>query len=319
MAVKRFLLHFAAFLLLLLGILGTITWLTDMRLRGWNKGRMRVWNEVASGKVNADVLVLGGSNAHVAVNPQILDSVLVPEKAYNMGLEGYGFDMQVARYRFYRQHNKPPGIILLCVNYFEFERSLWNIDRGQFLPYCYDTSIRAALYELGVSRIKLSIPIFKYLGEANLVTAALLGQAPLPQDEPRLTVAGYLPALQHWNQAEFRRNSLKPELFRPRADSAVFNSFLHFLDECKAEGIAAYVVFTPHNHHYIALARGSTEYRQWLKAAVADRAPFIDVSELPLWKDTGLFYNGTHLNSRGADLFTSMIADSLRAYGIRGK
>lgn len=308
-----------AFSLLLLGVLAIITWITDKRLQAWDKGRMRVWHEAASGQVNADVLILGGSNAHVAVNPQILDTALPGWKAYNMGFEGYAFDMQLARYRFYRQHNKAPKLILLCVNYFEFERSLWNIDRGQFLPYIYERNVRAALRGLGVNPIKLAIPIFKYLGEANLVSAALLRQAPLPKDEPRLTVNGYVPALQHWDETEFRRNACRPELFSPRADSAVFRSFLHFLSECKEERIPVYVVFTPHNHRYIALAQGATEYRQLLKEAVADWAPFIDVSELPYWQDTTFFYNGTHLNCRGADLFTSMLADSLKSARVRVK
>lgn len=274
---------------------------------------MHVWHEIGAGGVNADVLILGGSNAHVGINPQILDRAFPGSKTYNLGLEGYAFDVQLSRYRFYLHHNTQPKLVILCSNYFEFERSQWSIDRGQFLPYCYDSTIRNALQELGVNRLKLSLPFLKYQGEANLVMAALGNKPPLPKDEEGVSESGYLPALLHWNEQTFERNARNPELFTPRADATVFHSFLNFLNECKAKGVTVVVAFTPHNTRYTSLVKGESVYRNMLKKAIDHKAQMIDFTGIPFWNDTALFYNGTHLNSQGADLFTRLLADSLRA------
>jgi len=42
--------------------------------------------------------------------------------------------------------------------------------------------------------------------------------------------------------------------------------------------------------------------------------PFWDFSTATFCEDRNYFYNSQHLNARGVDLFTPMIADSIAAY-----
>jgi hypothetical protein len=315
---KRFLFHFAAFCVPFVAALSLIGRYTDSRLRAHDKGRMHAWHEIAAGGVDADIIALGGSNVRMGVDPKVMDSAFPGWKTYNLGLEGYAFDIQLARYRLYMHHNKQPKIIVLGISYFEFERSQWYIDHGQFLPYCYDSSIRNALRHIGVSWLKTDVLPFRYRGEANMVIAALQHKSPLPQDENEREAGqaqqGYVPAAQHWNEAEFIRNARNPELFAPITDSNVFHVFQQFLDQCRNAGIIVFIAFTPHHSRYTALVKNAAAYRNMIRMAIADKAPMFDPTNLRDWSDTSFFYNSTHLNGKGAAHFSRLLADSLRAY-----
>ncbi len=309
---KSFLLSLLLFAMLIVGLLSALTRFTDVRLRARNSGRMKVWHQIEAGRINADVLVVGNSHAHVQVNPRLLQGAFPGKRIYNLGLEGYTFDLQLARYRFYRRYNKAPQAIIFCADYFQFNKSKWAVDKPQFLPYMYDIAVRKALLSIGVSKTKAIIPFLKYRGEANAVMAAITGSSPLPEDAyDRHGWDGYEPMAFHWNESAFNADTTRANL-TPVVDSAVWHSFLAFLNECRTQGTKVYVVFTPHHLRYVAKLYGGTAYKSWLTQGLAGRIPFIDFSGALFCGDTALFYNGTHLNEKGADIFSAALVDSLR-------
>ncbi len=224
---KSFLVRLLLFATLLIGLQSALTRFTDTRLRARNSGRMKVWHEIEAGKINADVLIIGNSHAHVQVNPRLLQAAFPGKHIYNLGLEGYTFDLQLARYRFYLHHNKAPEAIIFCADYFQFNRSKWAVDKPQFLPYMYDSAVSHALLHIGVSKTKTLIPFLKYRGEANAVMAAITGASPLPEDAyDRRGWDGYEPMAYHWNEQAFKADTARANL-TPIVDSAVWHSFRH--------------------------------------------------------------------------------------------
>lgn len=309
---KRFLLRFLLFAAVIVGMLSALAYFTDVRLRKRNHGRMKVWHQIEAGAINADVLIIGNSHAHVQINPRLLHAAFPGKRIYNLGLEGYTFDMQLARYRFYRRYNKQPETIIFCADYFQFNKSRWEVDKPQFLPYMYDTAIASALHCIGVSRTKQFIPFLKYRGESKAVIAAITGASPLPEDEhDRRGWDGYEPMALHWNETAFRADTL-PAHFTPAVDSSVWHSFQSFLTDAVHSRTKVVVVFTPHQTRFTRQMRNADDYRTWLRAQTSATAPFIDFSGAAFCADTAFFYNGTHLNEKGADIFSAALADSLR-------
>ena len=309
---KSFLLRLMLFTALIGGLLTALTRFTDKRLRARNEGQMKVWHQAEAGMINADVLVIGNSHAHVQVNPRLLQAAFPGKRIYNLGLEGYTFDLQLARYKFYRRYNKALEAVIFCVDYFQFNKSKWAVDKPQFLPYMYDSAVSKALLSIGVSRTKTLLPFLKYRGEANAVMAAITGASPLPEDAyDRRGWDGFEPMPYHWNEKAFNADTARANL-TPVVDSAVWHSFEGWLRECALQHINVFVVFTPHHRRYVAKVIDEAGYKLWLRNQLAEHISFIDFSNAPFCADTTLFYNGTHLNEKGADIFSAALADSLR-------
>jgi hypothetical protein len=314
--VKSFLLRCALFLALLAGVLWLLTRITDADLRRRKTGRLKAWNEMAAGMLNADLLIMGSSHARVQVNPKLLAPLFPQWRIYNAGMDGYTFPVQLARYQFYRRFNKTPQVLLLCLDYMEFGKSEFRIDPIQFLPYASDSSVLRALLDMGVSWPRVCIPFLKYRGEANVVLAALVAGASLPGERNVSSGPdGFMPVQEHWSEEAFLRDTMQ-EHYRVLFDSGIWHSFQHFRQQCRDEGITLVTVFTPHHSRFRTKMKDGEAYRNWLRRMLEPQTPFIDFSEAPFCADTSLFYNPTHLNAKGTEVFTRALADSLRRRGL---
>ncbi|MBS1629106.1 MAG: hypothetical protein JST27_03515 [Bacteroidetes bacterium] len=312
---KTFLMRCVCFLALALATLWLLTAFTDSRLHNRDKGRFKVWNEIANGKINADLLIMGSSHAHVQVNPKLLQPLFPGGNIFNAGMDGYTFPVQLARYHFYRRHNKKPRCILLCVDYLEFGNSEFKIDRIQFLPYTYDTSIRNALSIMGVSWPRVYLPFLKYRGESQALIAGISPTLSLAGDQDFSQSNGFMPVNSHWSETAFQQDTTREThqiLFEPR----FWLSFEELRRQCLQEHIQLITVFTPHHSRFVQKIPGATAYRNWLRSQLEPQTPFIDFSNAAFCADTSLFYNPSHLNEKGANTFSLALADSLRNRGI---
>ncbi len=308
---KSFLLRCALFLALLAGLLWMLTYITDSDLHRRQTGPFQTWNEAASGQLNADILILGSSHAHVQIDPAGLQHIWPGLKIYNAGIDGYTWPVHLAWYRFYRRFNKQPQVIILNVDYQEFSKSALRINPLQFLPFTNDSSVRRALHEMDMPWPRVQVPFLKYRGEANALLAALRPSQPLPGEYSKCAHAdGFMPVEAHWDEALFLQNP-QPDEAKINLDSSVWHSFLHFKKACFQKGIQLITVFTPHYSRISALIPEGPAYRAWLRHNIEPEALFVDCASQPYSNDTAFFYNSNHLNARGAAAFTQAFADSL--------
>lgn len=271
---------------------------------------------MAAGKVNADLLIMGSSHAHVNVNPQDLAGVFPGWRIYNAGIDGYTFPVQLAQYRFYRRTNKAPRAILLCLDYMEFDRSAFRIDHFQFLPFTNDSSVRHALLAMHVAWPRVMIPFLKYRGEASTMMDALRPGASFPgESKMSLRPDGFMPVNESWQEEQFLSDTVRDH-HRVLFDSSIWQAFQGFRQDCQKERITLITVFTPHYSLLVHKILEATEYRNWLRNHLEPATPFIDFSTAPFCADTALFYNATHLNAKGAEIFSRALADSLRKRGL---
>ena len=57
----------------------------------------------------------------------------------------------------------------------------------------------------------------------------------------------------------------------------------------------------------------SQMYEMYDTIATRFNIPILDYNDIPLCYDTAYFYNGTHLNRTGAEIFTTKLAQDLES------
>ena len=92
----------------------------DFRLSGRLKeshGLVAVWSEILDGGLDADIVIMGASDAAYGISPAILDSILPGTKTYNLGCEGRFVLSQVAKYNTYLKRNRPPSVAVYSLTH----------------------------------------------------------------------------------------------------------------------------------------------------------------------------------------------------------
>jgi len=308
---KKFLAEIVMFLTLACSLLMIITYTTDKGLQRSNHKYYQTWNDIRLGAVNAGILVQGNSHAWVQVDPGILDSAL-HIGSYNMGINAYLFDIQYARYKFYRAHNLKPRMIVQCIDLFTFDKSGELIDKPQFLPYLSDTSIASAAEKLGMPRWYRFLPFLKWQEQATLVNIGVRQfWQPVHQDTEYL-YKGYRGQERQWDEGMFNWFMEKNPHYIPEINNSVFGQFKTFLAGCRKDTIQVVMVLTPHYRRFTQTVVMLPEYRRLMQlTADTYNARFLDFTTDSLCSDSMLFYNATHLNKTGAELFSRKLAAAL--------
>ncbi len=311
---KRFLLHVASFTLTITLLLSAITWFTD---RGLHKSRFswyEDWNGVNNGTINADVLIMGSSHARRGIHPMIVDSIL-HVNSYNLGMDGYMFDMQLARYHMYRKRNKAPKLIILCVDYSEFSATKRLIDPGQLLPYLQDDEVREDAVKMGMPAYLQYLPFLKYQDHPMLVWKAGCALTQAHTDRPD-SYKGFYGEHLEWNTTTFQQFMGEHTYLAPELSDGVVQQFTQFLDSCSKEQIKVVLVFTPHYYLFTRAVRYRDSYIAFLSAIAAQHhTQLLNYNTDSMCYNTRYFGNGTHLSPKGVTLFSQKLCTDLRLDG----
>ncbi len=160
---KKFLLNASVFLLLLIGLLFFLDFFITRGLRKMEDFRFQVWTDIVESKIDADVVFLGNSRASMHFDVAAFDSVL-STNSYNLGIEGYPFNIQYLRFFSYVKHCGSPKTVILNVDYSTFGYGAFSANKEQILPYFDDDYIRSNVVELGFNKYDVYLPFYRYFG-----------------------------------------------------------------------------------------------------------------------------------------------------------
>ena len=170
---RRFLRFGALFLLILLVLCHIIDYMVTTGLRQTALPTYAEWNAVVSGDAAADVIIQGSSRAWVGLSPAILSDRL-DMSCYNLAVNGYPLDMQLARYRLYREHDQKPQVIIQAVDTYSFTTRPDLLDNNQFLPYFDEEAVREAIEPYGYFHwYDYELPLARYRGKVELIWRGL--------------------------------------------------------------------------------------------------------------------------------------------------
>ncbi len=277
------------------------------------------WNDIYEGKVNSDLLIFGSSRAWIHIDPTMIsDSLGI--SSYNLGIDGHNFWLQDLRYRELLKHNKRPKFIICSLDYFTLKKNKELYNSEQFLPYMLwnkDIKNSTISYE-GFSTIDYEIPLLRYYGNYNAVETALrfsLGRL----SNPITRVKGYQGRDEVWN-SDFDNAKASIKRLEVTLDKPTIVLFENFLKECKSNNIKLIFVYTP---EYIEGQKFVSNREQifglYNKFSEEYQIPFYDFSNDSISYQKKYFYNASHLNKLGSQLFTKKLIDTLKSSDVLSK
>lgn len=273
-------------------------------------GEFEVWNDIYDGKLDCDIAIYGSSRAWVQFDPAILSDSL-HKKVYNFGIDGHNFWLQYLRHKEYLNHDKKPETIILSVdiNTLQKRKDLYNLE--QFLPYMlWNLNIMnyTSSY-IGFNKIDYFIPLTRYFGKKTALNSILdnLGE----NKTKRFRTNGYQGRDESWNFDFERAKTLRKEYYI-ELDIPTIQKFEEFLIECKQLSCNIILVYSPEyfEGQQYAINRQNV-INIFRYNAEKYNLSFMDFSENEITSQRDFFYNSTHLNKNGAEVFTSLLAHDL--------
>ena len=258
-------------------------------------------------KRGVNTLVMGTSRAWVQYNPAILDSIL-GTTTYNMGCDGRMISTIMLKWDTYWYTGNPkPSLIIYDVGPFGMLLDHdYGYEREQFFPYiaCCKPVRRFVWSGSFCNLFEKIIPGIRYLGVHSFKSNNW--------NEP-YNIDGYNGKELKWNGNALRQTETIDFTRQPEA-LVCFDNFLH---DCDSLNIHVVLVLSP---IYI---EGQRKIRDlvamkdlYQRMASRYNLPLLDYTKDPMCDDTNNFYNATHLNSRGADHFSRLVAHDLDQLGV---
>lgn len=314
---KRFLKVLCNFVVVVIMLSTGADYFISSGLRTTDVRKYAVWNDIFSKPINADVLVVGSSRAWCAYNTYIIDSLLGCN-SYNLGIDGHTLEYQILRYNTYRRFNKKPKTVILNVDFYSTlgETSDAQYEREQFFPYILDDSLISVVSERKhLTVLDRYVPLYRYIGyrdEFELgVKSFMGGGANLPDGGMYKGYRG-----NNWEWEEPNEINTSKHLLK-YIEPTLLNDFVCNLVN---DGINVILCKSPFYdwmyQHYSGIEISDNQF-----ADIAQKynCLLLDYYHCNLSHDKNYFYNPSHLNAHGSDLFTKMLCCDINKSVIKEK
>ncbi len=297
---KKFLIHSVVFaaILWVFAIIADIY--VSNNLRHSKERKYAAWNGIYNDTTYYDLVINGSSRAWVQYDPHILDSIL-HLNTYNFGIDGSAINRQIIKYHKYCELHGQPKYLLQNIDIFTMART-FGYEREQFFPYFFydkDLLLKADKYEHFTLSEKY-IPYYRYIGIDLYDWNAGLYKGYCGQDKA-------------WDGSMFSQM----DTVQVSSDSSMLRLFDDFLTEQAHLGTRVILVYSPIYHGVIDKCPDTGKmYTMYDSLAIKHHLSILNYIEMPLCYDTAYFYNATHLNRQGAEIFTTRLAQDLDSMGI---
>jgi hypothetical protein len=277
-------------------------------------GEYLVWNDIYDGKIDAEIAIYGSSRAWVHFSPDIIEDSL-KMSAYNFGMDGLNFTFQYFRHTEYFSYNIKPKYIIVSGDLFFFEQEQGYYNYIQALPYMlFSQSYFNSRKTFKVFECEdYFIPLYRYMDQKDEVFESL-HLAFIGETGPSCREKGYNGQDLEWttdyDNAKREKNSIEVKV-----DSQIKALFEKFIEDCKASGIVVIIVYSPEYAGYRDFVSNRSLIIDTYKG-IAERYDllFLDYSEDSMCYDKSYFYNATHLNKIGSELFSAKFASDILLY-----
>ena len=150
------------FILILFFLLFTFEMIVNTGLRKSDDFLLSEWNDIVNGEINSDIIINGSSRAWVHISPKILEEN-INLSTYNLGLDGFHFNMQYARFKSFLEYNVKPKVVIQTLDIFSLVNRNGLYKKEQFYPYLNENHIYEATQDYkGLNWFDYNLPLIKY-------------------------------------------------------------------------------------------------------------------------------------------------------------
>jgi hypothetical protein len=275
-------------------------------------GEYSTWNDLYDGKINGDVIVYGSSRAVSHFDPFILEDSL-HSNCYNLGVDGHNFWMQYFRHTEMLKYNPKPKVIILSLDAATLTEKGNVFNADQFLPYMFfDEAIAdyTASYNY-FSTFDFHVPLVRYFGNHRAIFHSLKLLF-ISQPDTLERKKGYRGQRLDWNSDLLEARKILTS-YKVDIDEDAVNLFKQFVTECRESGIRLVFVFSP---HYIEGQQFIQNYDSIMTMyddlSTKYNIPFLNYSTDSISSSKKYFYNSSHLNKKGSELFSRKLGHDLK-------
>ena len=308
---KKFLYQILLFTLLVVVCAFGLDFFLSYRLRQ-NPNRMyAVWNQVYNDSICYDLVVNGSSRAWTQYNPLILDSIL-NLSSFNLGIDGSAINRQIIKYNKYCELHGNPKYLIQNIDLGTMSYTM-GYEREQFFSYFfYDRDLlnKYDQYE-NFSWGEKFLPCYRYLGYDEVMIEAVFNDN--KKHYFKYLTKGYSGKDESWDGKQLS----KMDEVICAVDSNALRIFEDFLLQVISEGTRLVFVYAP--VYFVAREKMVNEVEMFaMYDSIAKKfdIPILDYNDISLCYDTAYFYNATHLNRVGAELFTTKLAYDIDSLGL---
>ncbi len=275
-------------------------------------GEFEVWNDIYNSNANCDIAIYGSSRAWVHIDPKILSDSLEFD-VYNFGIDGHNFWLQYLRHLEFLKHNKKPKTIIVSVDVFSLQKrnDLYQLD--QFLPYMlWNSNIQEYTSSYaGYSTFEYYLPLLRYSGKSNALKT-IIKNIFKSQSSENYRNHGFLGMNREWNN-DLDKAKKNRDTFKIKLDSTSITLFKNFINECRINDIHLVFVYAPEYIEGQNFVTNRKDIIQFFKdMSTKYSIEFYDYSNDSLCFNKKYFYNASHLNISGAEIFSRKLAGDLK-------
>lgn len=303
---KRFLIKLG----ITVAALGIVVWGLDLiithNLKNSNARMFSTYNAIYSDTLQCDAVVMGSSRGQVQYDVRIIDSIAGLD-CYNISVDGRCIDAEVVIYNAYRHHAPKPKLIIQNVDWGTLQMSN-GYEREQYLPYLdKDDLYRQTKDSEGFNWADRWLPLVRYAGYRNVILEGL--GLPAKMARPSNIYKGYIAVDAPWDGSALQQIDTLGFVCNPEAVD-IFN---RYLAQCQEEGVQVVMVYAPFYFGATQKMGSAVDSMFALYQSFADRygCDILNYTYDSISYDTLNFYNASHLNHRGTELFSTKLAKDL--------
>lgn len=304
---KRFLVKLGITAAALMAVAWGLDLIITHNLKRSDARMFSTYNAIYSDTLQCDAVVMGSSRGQVQYDVRILDSI-AELNCYNLSVDGRCIDAEVVIYNAYRHHAPKPRVIIQNIDWGTLQMSN-GYEREQYLPYLdKDDLYRQTKDSEGFNWADRWLPLVRYAGYRNVILEGL--GLPAKMARPGNIYKGYIAVDAPWDGSALQQIDTLGFVCNPEA----VDIFDRYLAQCQEEGVRVVMVYAP---FYIGATQkmGSAVDSMFaLYQSFADRygCDILNYTYDSISFDTLNFYNASHLNRRGAELFSTKLAKDLK-------
>lgn len=288
---------------------GVSKYVSQQRSTSFISDEFEVWNQIFSGKLDAEIAIYGSSRAWVQFDSEIIAKGL-NSSCYNFGVDGQNFRIQHLRHLLYLKHNKKPKKIIVSVDYSSLELANSEYHYEQFLPYMlWNKEIYN--YTKTYSSFNFFEYLFPLLRFQNELTFIEKANAISKQKDAPKRINGYRGASLEWNKDLEKAKEKNPH-FVVTQDTVLINLFNKFIADCKTNNIEVILVYAPIHKVGQAFIKNHDEVKKIFEnISKKNNLVYLDFTNDEICDDRKYFYNSGHMNKLGAEKFTHKLVEEL--------
>ena len=269
----------------------------------------QAWREIRSGNYASDIVILGTSRALEHYDPRVIDSV-TGLSSYNLGMEGYGINVELMKYRYYNHYNPLPKYLIYDVDMIllEIMKAPHEHQSEQFLPLFYDGAIREDLMSVGYSWIDAYIPMARYWGYQIVSKRGILECFNLKHYCDYPSYKGHQPDPDPWDASRLHFSDTIPS----QVDEEAMVMFENFVQECQENDVQLIFVTSPIYYRYVDMSPDWNRYIAYYDSiATANGIHYLNYMDHPICRDSLFFNAGVHLTPDGTKNWSEILSNDL--------